>query len=102
MSIGIEKLAEEVGARPRSVQGGENGRSAMPATDGTRMDRALALGHEGVARPAPSPTSAGTDTQDERFLKRLSLWEDLLTLVVDPESPKVEDRERTREALHFR
>src|SRR6266545_2069761 len=39
---------------------------------------------------------------DGRALReRVALWEDLLTLVVDPDSPKVEDRERKRAALSF-
>src|SRR6185295_16597850 len=34
-----------------------------------------------------------------RFRDRLALWEDLLTLLVDPESPKVEDRAERRRVL---
>ncbi|HET9325403.1 MAG TPA: glutamate synthase-related protein [Candidatus Eisenbacteria bacterium] len=101
MSIGIEKLAEEVGARPRTGRDAENGRPGAPASTEPRVDKALAPEHEGVARRALAPSPAGPDAQDERFLKRLSLWEDLLTLVVDPESPKVDDRGRTRAALDF-
>ena len=100
MSIGIEKLAEEVGARPRT-QGAENGRPGATGTGEPRMDRALAPEHDGVARPAPAASVASTDAQDERFLERLSLWEDLLTLVVDPENPKIADPGRARAALEF-
>ena len=38
---------------------------------------------------------------DGRFRERLAAWEDLLTLVVDPASPRVEDRERKRRMLSF-
>ena len=34
-----------------------------------------------------------------RFRERLALWEDLLTLLVDPESPRVNDRLRGRRVL---
>src|SRR5204863_8014558 len=37
----------------------------------------------------PDPAS-----MERLFRERIDLWEDLLTLVVDPDSPKIEDRER--------
>src|SRR5439155_5942843 len=42
----------------------------------------------------------GAATLDEgRFRERLALWEDLLTLVVEPESPRVQDRIGGRRVL---
>ncbi len=44
-------------------------------------------------------TGDGAPTDGARFRERLALWEDLLTLVVDPESPRVGDRPRRRRVL---
>ena len=43
----------------------------------------------------------GTPTADGDFRSQIELWEDLLTLVVDPASQRVEDGERKRELLDF-
>ena len=48
----------------------------------------------GIERLGPS-LAPGPLMRDGHALRaRLALWEDLLTLVVDPESAKVSDRER--------
>jgi glutamate synthase domain-containing protein 2 len=54
----------------------------------------------GVERLSPE-IGPGDDASADgaRFRERLALWEDLLTLVVDPESPRVEDRPRGRRVL---
>ncbi|MGH7741367.1 MAG: glutamate synthase-related protein, partial [Candidatus Eiseniibacteriota bacterium] len=35
----------------------------------------------------------------KRFRAQIALWEDLLTLIVDPDSPRVDDRDRKRQLL---
>ncbi len=42
---------------------------------------------------------AGAGAARDGLRRRIALWEDLLTLVVDPESPRVADRARTRGLL---
>jgi glutamate synthase domain-containing protein 3/ferredoxin len=71
MSIGLERLAREM------IDGAENGAEA------------------GVRAGAEGGAEGGA------FLERVALWEDLLTLVVDPESPRVAERPRKRAALTF-
>jgi glutamate synthase domain-containing protein 2/glutamate synthase domain-containing protein 3 len=43
----------------------------------------------------------GTPPAGPSLAERVALWEDLLTLVVDPESPRVAERGRKRAALSF-
>lgn len=52
---------------------------------------------------APDPGAAGDadDAAAPELRRRLGQWEDLLTLVVDPESPRVADRARLRRLLSF-
>ncbi len=66
MSIGIERLADELGAGGR----GGGGRDTGGRNGGT-------------------------------LVERLAVWEDLLTLVVDPESARVADRARKLRLLSF-
>jgi glutamate synthase domain-containing protein 3 len=95
VSIGIEKLADEVGATPASPAR-ENGRPAeAPRSAGGPVGPAQAL-----TDPMAETTHRAPE-KDERFLARLALWEDLLTLIVDPESPKVKDRARAQAAIGF-
>jgi glutamate synthase domain-containing protein 3/ferredoxin len=71
VSIGIERLAGELGVRPPAGAGGDgsgNGAAALP--------------HDGAL-----------------VSERLAVWEDILTLVVDPDSPRVSDPERARRLL---
>ncbi len=51
-----------------------------------------------AAELAPPGGSAGNG---EALRARLAVWEDLLTLVVDPESPAVRERDRLRRLLSF-
>lgn len=58
-----------------------------------------------AAELAPPPRAdAGaraTGVDGETLRARLAVWEDLLTLVVDPESPAVRERDRARRLLSF-
>lgn len=82
MSIGIERLRGELeqGRGAESPKANGDGNGAAPAAHGHGR-----LG----AREAAA------------FRDRLETWEDLLTLVVDPDSPKVEDRARKRKMLSY-
>jgi glutamate synthase domain-containing protein 2 len=71
VSIGIERLAGELGIRAARRNGAHDGASGN--------------GHGDAIR--------------EIVGDQLAVWEDLLTLLVDPESPKVADRERKRRLL---
>ncbi|HEY2953711.1 MAG TPA: glutamate synthase-related protein [Candidatus Eisenbacteria bacterium] len=51
--------------------------------------------------PPRAAAPAGEGGDGRLLRERVALWEDLLTLVVDPESPKVEDRGRKRAALSY-
>ncbi|HTM57956.1 MAG TPA: glutamate synthase-related protein [Candidatus Udaeobacter sp.] len=75
MTIGIESLRPE-------LRRGTGAEGAPPA--GARTTRR-------------SPRSE----IDGDFRSQIELWEDLLTLIVDPESPRVDDRARKRELLGF-
>ena len=53
-----------------------------------------------IERLAPEMHWEGATSGDvARFRERLALWEDLLTLVVDPDSRRVDDRARGRRVL---
>ncbi len=60
-----------------------------------------------LERPAPGAPSHGpapsTDPADRpgSFHRQIAMWEDLLTLVVDPDSAAVRDRDRGRRMLSF-
>jgi len=49
---------------------------------------------------APGAQGNGDDAA-ATLRERLALWEDLLTLVVDPESARVQERERRRRVLSY-
>ncbi|MEK7330370.1 MAG: hypothetical protein AAB113_06160, partial [Candidatus Eisenbacteria bacterium] len=54
----------------------------------------------GIERLSPEVGPGdGAAADGARFRERLALWEDLLTLLVDPESPRVGDRPRGRRVL---
>ena len=54
----------------------------------------------GATPAGPSAANAPTDARTNRgFRARVALWEDLLTLIVDRDSPKVNDRAKKRELL---
>ena len=61
-------------------------------------ERGGANGRGDVLPPGTAPAAGETEA---RFLERVAMWEDLLTLVVDPDSARVEGRERKRRALSF-
>ena len=52
-------------------------------------------------RPVDPELPAFGPGAGETLLSHAALWEDLLSLVVDPEHPQVEDRERKRRVLSF-
>ncbi len=142
MSIGIERLAEEVGAggesasadATRGVSAGDGREIPLPADGAAGVpargfgpaalrldpDRNPALpsmapaGAPASARagapvgarsrdsgPSPNVDSANLAAAPDRFLERLTIWEDLLTLIVAPDSPRVADRDRKRRMLSF-
>ena len=62
----------------------------------------MSSGIERAAGNLGAVVAGGTEgARDGAFRERLSRWEDLLTLVVDPESPLVRDRARPRALLSF-
>ncbi|MBI3538959.1 MAG: hypothetical protein HY076_01640, partial [Candidatus Eisenbacteria bacterium] len=58
----------------------------------------MSIGLEKIASDLV-PADRHMDGEPRRFRARLELWEDLLTLLVDPESAKVEDRAARRLVL---
>ena len=52
----------------------------------------------GIEKLGAELAGAG-ETHDGALLRRIALWEDLLTLIVDPWSRRIADRARTREML---
>ena len=99
MSIGIERLRGELvqGLGPlRDGDGAKAGNGAAPGGNGGNGGN----GHAAVdGHAASAPTIPAREAG--AFRERLETWEDLLTLVVDPESPKVEDRARKRKMLSY-
>jgi hypothetical protein len=62
----------------------------------------VSIGIEGVAGDLGAVRDGvPAGERDAAFRERLARWEDLLTLVVDPDSTKVRDRERQRALLSF-
>ena len=49
-----------------------------------------------LARSAPDNATPSDPRASAAFRAQVALWEDLLTLVVDPESPRVEQRRARR------
>ncbi|HEY3217361.1 MAG TPA: glutamate synthase-related protein [Candidatus Eisenbacteria bacterium] len=99
MSIGIEKLAGEVGALPlggprssADEPAASDGSGAMPQHPPGGAEPAVARGTNGAT---PTPADAA------RFVGRLELWEDLLSLIVDPQSPRVREPDRKRGMLSY-
>ena len=86
MSIGLERLREALMNEGVAVS-----HAAAP----------LASPPDSPAASSPGAARPSTNGDAARFLDRALLWEDLLALVVDPENPRVEERESRRRVLSF-
>jgi ferredoxin len=82
VSIGIERLSDEL----------VRGIPAPVAEAGAGASGAGAAGASGAGAPADERAA-------RKFRAQIALWEDLLTLIVDPESAKVEGRDEKRRLL---
>jgi len=100
VSIGIERLRGELvqgrmpapGRTPAPAPASGNGHGA---SDGAARDGAAPADGRPALDGKPGLREAAA------FRDRLETWEDLLTLVVDPDSPKIEDRVRKRKMLSY-
>jgi glutamate synthase domain-containing protein 3/ferredoxin len=90
VTIGIEKLTEELGMPPRA---GSRVRADLPVASGPDA--------EALVRHAADHGTNGDPAAVDALRDRLRLWEDLLALIVDPVSPAVRDPERARRTLSF-
>ncbi|HTO89793.1 MAG TPA: glutamate synthase-related protein [Candidatus Sulfotelmatobacter sp.] len=80
MSIGIERLRDELTSTGGADTNGDGAFKSTPDFERQRRDAAA---------------------EAHAFRDQLGLWEDLLSLVVDPDHPRVADRERKRRLLSF-
>src|SRR6185503_12742122 len=92
--------------RPDAARDGSAGAGVVHRARGVREERSdVSIGIEKLAPelvPQDAPQGNGhSPTANGGFVHTLADWEDELTLLVDPDSPRIEDRPRKRRLLSF-